>query len=299
MFRKGIRLQDDKVCFSVGGNGERNAMISSTTFSYRNRSPHDKWYIIPESRFLKVAKMLDISNLMIKINTRTHLLSPNTVYGVHLVFKFCDYSTNVSRNPIHVDLKYKMGSKTLHAYFAKWRDDQWMIIELYRFLNENKEGGVIFKCLLHSLSPYYCKEHDAIYVEGIEFRAINDNATNVLYMHECRFQEVIELQPQLTFLHISCMIKSQILSQDTEYVCYLVFKLSRKCRGLRCPVEIRDLLHENKAPKIVYFRPPKPWNFIHHFTWLPKQRKDGWMELLCIRKQLSSEDLKEQGYLPK
>ncbi|KAD5803004.1 hypothetical protein E3N88_14364 [Mikania micrantha] len=88
--------------------------------------------------------MLDISNLMIKIKTRTHLLSPNTVYGVHLVFKFCEYyPANVSRNPIHVDLKYKMGSKTLHAYFAKWRDDQWMIIELYRFFNENKEDGVV------------------------------------------------------------------------------------------------------------------------------------------------------------
>ncbi|KAL8263412.1 hypothetical protein R6Q59_024761 [Mikania micrantha] len=355
MFRKGILLQDDKVCFSVGCNGERNAMISATTFSYRNRIPHDKWYIIPESRFQKVAKMLDISNLMIKIKTRTHLLSPNTVYGVHLVFKFCDYSTNVSTNPMHVDLKYKMGSKTLHAYFAKWRDDQWMIIELYRFLNENKEDGVVFKFLLHSLSPYYRKEHDVIYVEGIEFRAINDNgghdetaenpkeikqvvksnlnhvnqdlqlpiqseeilgrsenyeeggkmfwlshevngkkhfmlsAKAVLHnnsnlklfkpLADSRFQEVIELQPQLTFLRISCMIKSQMLSQDTEYVCYLVFKLSRKCRGLRCPVEIRDLLHENKAPKIVYFRSPRPWNVIHHITWLPKQRKDGWMEV--------------------
>ncbi|KAD5802990.1 hypothetical protein E3N88_14350 [Mikania micrantha] len=340
MFRKGILLQDDKVCFSVGCNGERNAMISATTFSYRNRIPHDKWYIIPESRFQKVAKMLDISNLMIKIKTRTHLLSPNTVYGVHLVFKFCDYSTNVSTNPMHVDLKYKMGSKTLHAYFAKWRDDQWMIIELYRFLNENKEDGVVFKFLLHSLSPYYRKEHDGghdetaenpkeikqvvksnlnhvnqdlqlpiqseeilgrseNYEEGgkmfwlshevngkkhfmLSAKAVLHNNSNLKLfkpLADSRFQEVIELQPQLTFLRISCMIKSQMLSQDTEYVCYLVFKLSRKCRGLRCPVEIRDLLHENKAPKIVYFRSPRPWNVIHHITWLPKQRKDGWMEV--------------------
>ncbi|KAI3683956.1 hypothetical protein L1987_84473 [Smallanthus sonchifolius] len=48
VFSKGILLQDDKVWFSLGSNGERNEMISATTFSYRQ---HDEWCILAESRF--------------------------------------------------------------------------------------------------------------------------------------------------------------------------------------------------------------------------------------------------------
>ncbi|KAM0012665.1 putative protein kinase RLK-Pelle-DLSV family [Helianthus debilis subsp. tardiflorus] len=347
LFSEGILLQDGKVWFWLGSNGERNEMISARRFSYRNRSLH-KWSVVSESRFKKVAEILDISNLMIKIKTRTHFLSPDTVYGVHLVFKFCDFK-GVSKNPMYVDLKYRKGRKTLHAYFAKWRDDEWMMIELYRFLNQKED--VVFTFQLESLSPYYCREHDAIYVEGIEFQAIEkvghngteksreiqqvmksnsnvnldlrfstkneeileksknyDEVEKLFSLSEVdgkkhlmllakaslynisetklfnskpsadsRFQEVIELLPQLIF-HISCTIKSQMLSRDTEYVCYLVFKLSNKCNGLHCPVEVRDLLQKSKVAEIVYFRSPSAWN-VHDFTRVPKQRKDGWMEV--------------------
>ncbi|KAF5767985.1 putative protein kinase RLK-Pelle-LRR-I-1 family [Helianthus annuus] len=126
LFSEGILLQDGKVWFWLGSNGERNEMISARKFSYRNRSLH-KWSVVSESRFKKVAEILDISNLMIKIKTRTHFLSPATVYGVHLVFKFCDFK-GVSKNPMYVDLKYRKGRKTLHAYFAKWRDNEWMML---------------------------------------------------------------------------------------------------------------------------------------------------------------------------
>nr|GFC69643.1 protein kinase-like domain, phloem protein 2-like protein [Tanacetum cinerariifolium] len=60
--------------------------------------------------------------------------------------------------------------ESLHAYFATWRDKDWMMIELYQFLNENKD--VDFEFLLESFSSHYCGE-SAVYVEGIEFRAID------------------------------------------------------------------------------------------------------------------------------
>lgn len=86
------------------------------------------------------------------------------------------------------------------------------------------------------------------------------------------------LSPQQVFL-IDCTIESQMLSQDTKYICYLVFKLSEKCHELHCPVKIRDLLHqENKEAGVVYFISPSPWN-LHENTRVPKQRKDGWMEV--------------------
>ncbi|MFS8026601.1 putative phloem protein [Helianthus anomalus] len=49
--------------------------------------------------------------------------------------------------------------------------------------------------------------------------------------------EVIEFLSHHIF-RIKCKIESQILSPDTDYRCYLIFKLSEKCRGLHCPVKI-------------------------------------------------------------
>lgn len=121
--------------------------------------------------------MLDISNLKIKIKTRTQLLSPDVIYGVYVVFKFCD-PRKVSSKPLYVNLKYKNGRKTSHAYFAKWRDNDWMMIELCRFLNDKKD--IDFKFLLESLSRYHCQD-STIYVEGIEFRPIENASLKLLF----------------------------------------------------------------------------------------------------------------------
>ena len=120
-------------------------------------------------RFGTVVEMLDISNLNIEIKTRAQFLSLDVVYGVYLVFKFCD-SRNFSSKPMYVNLKYRKGHESLHAYFATWRDEQWMMIELHRFSNQNED--VVFEFLLESFSSYYCGDA-AVYVEGIEFRAID------------------------------------------------------------------------------------------------------------------------------
>ncbi|PWA74801.1 protein kinase-like domain, Phloem protein 2-like protein [Artemisia annua] len=168
IFSKGILLQHDKVLLSFVGNGERNEMVSATMFSYINSCPHE-WKSLPESRFGTVVEMLDISNLNIEIKTRAQFLSPNVVYGVYLVFKFC-YSRNFSSKPVYVNLKYRKGHESLNAYFATWRDE-WMMIELYRFLNQNKD--VVIEFLIESFSSYYCGD-TVIYVEGVEFRAIEN-----------------------------------------------------------------------------------------------------------------------------
>ena len=120
-------------------------------------------------RFGTVAEMLDISDLNIEIKTRAQFLSPNVVYGVYLVFKFCD-SRNFSSKPVYVNLKYRKGHKSRQAYFATQRDEHWMMIELHRFSNQNKE--VIFEFLVESFSSYYCGDA-GVYVEGVEFRAID------------------------------------------------------------------------------------------------------------------------------
>ncbi|KAJ9559430.1 hypothetical protein OSB04_014044 [Centaurea solstitialis] len=360
----GIAQLEARYCwswFSLNSNGERNEMISSREFSYQNRRSH-KWRSTPKSRFPAVAKMLDISNLRIQVQIKTQFLSPNAVYGVHLVFKFCD-SRKVSNKPMYVNLEYEIGNESLHAYFATSRDDTWMTIELCRFLNHKED--VDFEVLLESFSRYYCGS-GAIYVEGIEFQAINNvkheeyenlkevqsvlssnpstdstvqqlpkdsqemprssegyvpddgkeephhipvedvekfwlsnvdgkkclmlSAEVALYKSsndkffnrktspQSRFEEVFEVLKQQVIV-IKCKIESQMLSPDTDYACFLVFKLSEKCRGLHCPVKVRDLLHrKNKEIGITYFRFPSAWN-LHDIDSVPRMREDGWMEV--------------------
>ncbi|GKE27284.1 kinase-like domain, phloem protein 2-like protein, partial [Tanacetum coccineum] len=169
IFSKGILLQQDKVLLSFNGDRERNEMVSATMFSYIGSCPHES-KSLPESRFGIAVEILDISNLNIEIKTRAKFLSPNVVYGVYLVFKFCD-SRNFSSKPVYINLKYKKGTESLNAYFATWRDKEWMMIELYRFLNQNED--VVIEFILESFSSYYCGD-SVIYVEGIEFQAIEN-----------------------------------------------------------------------------------------------------------------------------
>ncbi|XP_021994451.2 uncharacterized protein LOC110891100 [Helianthus annuus] len=173
MFSKGILLQQGKVFFSLSSNGERNEMVSATMFSYENNISH-KRKTIQNSRFQRVVKMMDTSNLKIHIKIITQLLTPNVNYGAHLVFKFCE-PRKLSSKLMYVNLKYQMGSETRHAYFATCGDDEWMMIELCRFIPHKKNIG--FEVLLESMSRYYCGG-GGIYVEGIHFRAINDTTLN-------------------------------------------------------------------------------------------------------------------------
>ncbi|KAJ0503371.1 putative phloem protein [Helianthus annuus] len=71
-----------------------------------------------------------------------------------------------------------------------------------------------------------------------------------------------------------------MLSANSQNACYLVFKLSEKCCGLHGPVIVRDLFNwGSKETGILYFRHPNPWN-VRDTDWVPRQRKDGWMEVI-------------------
>ncbi|KAI3737972.1 hypothetical protein L2E82_27990 [Cichorium intybus] len=112
---------------------------------------------------------------------------------------------------------------------------------------------------------------------------------------QSRFPEVIELLSQQVF-RISCKIKSQMLSPDTDYVCYLVFKLSENCQGLHGPVKVQDLLRlSDEEVEILYFRSPSPWN-LHDIDQAPKKRADGWMEVKVWKLNLNHQ-LKDDHFL--
>nr|XP_043634488.1 uncharacterized protein LOC122605592 [Erigeron canadensis] len=296
LLSKGILIADGKVWFSLGINGERNEVVSASQFSYKKHRMRS----IPESRFHKIAEISDISNLNIQIKIRTQFLSMGVHYGIHLIFRFCGVKKSVAKQ-MYVNLAYKMGKETLNAYFATWGEDEWMRIELYRFLNDKEKTDVVFQ--LERFSRSYCGNR-GIYVEGLEFRAIdnekhdenkekyhmlsameaicNFSDTKLCILKpstESRFRKVIELLSTQEF-RIKCKIESERLLPNTEYICYLVFKLSEKCSGLHCPVKVRDQQQaEIKQTRIVYFRTPHSWNVTGDDNQGPKEREDGWMEV--------------------
>ncbi|XP_071729547.1 F-box protein At2g02240-like [Rutidosis leptorrhynchoides] len=89
--------------------------------------------------------------------------------------------------------------------------------------------------------------------------------------------EGMELLRQSAYC-INWMISSQKVSPDKDNVCYLVFKLSENCRGLHCPVIVRNR-YRWKSKETIYFRYPDPWN-VHETDRVPKERNDGWMEVI-------------------
>lgn len=123
-------------------------------------------------RFPEVVKMLDSSKLEIHINIRTQFLSPCVNYKVYLIFRFCGSKKSQAKQR-YVNLKYKMGDESLRAYFATWREDGWMMVELFQFLSHQKDTD--FEVLLEGFSRCYCGRH-SVYIGGIQFQAI-DNAS--------------------------------------------------------------------------------------------------------------------------
>ncbi|GKA03622.1 kinase-like domain, phloem protein 2-like protein [Tanacetum coccineum] len=234
------RPEAREVVIQLKETGKDNAMISATMFSYGNRTSH-KWRYIQRSRFHKVAKMMDMTTLEIQIKIKTEILSRDIVYGVHLVFKFSDPGKMKKE-----EIKILNGNQQVPK--PDVNEDQMQ-------QRPNDLGETIYV-----QSEVNGKKHLMISATKVLF-----NSHKMKFFHrkpsaESRFQNVMELLPQQVF-RIKYKIESEMLSPFTEYVCYLVFKLSEKCRELHCPVKVRDLLHRrNKETKNLYFRTSAPFN---------------------------------------
>ncbi|GKB86529.1 protein kinase, ATP binding site-containing protein [Tanacetum coccineum] len=226
-------------------------------------------------------------------------LSPNVVYGVYLVFQFCD-SRNCSTKPI-----FSMYCCGDGAFFLEGIEFQAIGRVKHEESKKLKEVQQVFKSNFNvdQVQPLPTKfeeifkihnNHDELFwlseVNGKKFLVLSAKAALYKFSNVDLFtsipsaesskiyKDVYEFLPQQAFF-LKCTIRSQMLSPDTEYVCYLVFKLSETCQGLHYPVKVRDVLHqENNEAEFVYFITPSPLN-IHGFTRIPKQRDDGWMEI--------------------
>lgn len=99
--------------------------------------------------------------------------------------------------------------------------------------------------------------------------------------YRCRFDDVVETLSYHEF-RIKCDIETRMLSSNTSYACFLVFQLSEKCHGLKCPLKARDLLplqYRKKRTNIISFTTPNTVN-LNNIKWIPRRREDGWMEVI-------------------
>ncbi|KAD4384997.1 hypothetical protein E3N88_25165 [Mikania micrantha] len=133
---------------------------------------------------------------------------------------------------------------------------------------------------IFSLSKVNGKKCHMLRAKAVICNSSNVKCYNIKPQAQSRFEDVVEILLYHEF-RIKCDIETQLLSSDTSYACFLVFKLSEKCHGLKCPVKARDLLpaYAKQRTKIISFRTPSEVN-LNKIKWIPEQREDGWMEVI-------------------
>ncbi|KAD4384977.1 hypothetical protein E3N88_25145 [Mikania micrantha] len=133
---------------------------------------------------------------------------------------------------------------------------------------------------IFSLSKVNGKKCHMLRAKAVICDSSNVTCYNIKPQAQSRFEDVVEILLYHEF-RIKCDVETQLLSSDTSYACFLVFKLSEKCHGLKCPVKARDLLpaYANQRTKIICFRTPSEAN-LNKIKWIPEQREDGWMEVI-------------------
>ncbi|GJY43404.1 kinase-like domain, phloem protein 2-like protein [Tanacetum coccineum] len=123
---QGILLQNKKVWFSVGANGERVERRSAAELHFY--SPSGRLYWISESQ------------------------------------------DRESSNEC-MELTYKIGNKYFHSHYTEDTADGWSMIPLYQF--PNPKDGVDIDIIVEGFLGSHFKKQ-AIYLEGVEFRAISN-----------------------------------------------------------------------------------------------------------------------------
>ncbi|CAH1451794.1 unnamed protein product [Lactuca virosa] len=311
LLSSGILIPNEKLWFSISMDGVKNVVISATKFSYKNV----KWRSIRKSRFAKVAKIPDLSNLNIRINIKTQFLTPGVMYRAYLVFKFCDRRKSGKLEAIglqlnciefqaihHVDtnsneeLNYERNIGPLKPMSNMDLVEQMTIDYCQEIINRSENNirssskeelhNLLFKGILidkgekiFSLSKENRKKCHMLPAKAVIYDHSDVKSYKIKLEAQFRFGEYVEIL-SCHELHIKCDIETQMLSSDTAYACFLVFKLSENCGGLKCPVKARDLLpYKKERTKIISFRSPNIVD-LDKIKWIPKQREDGWMEVI-------------------
>ncbi|XP_023765679.1 uncharacterized protein LOC111914158 isoform X4 [Lactuca sativa] len=151
--------------FSIDGNGKNQEMISAMKFMNPDPSKF-KAISYLESRFGKVAKILNVSKVDMQVEVKTNFLSSNVIYAAYLV---CKQVSHLFESPKLAGLKYKLNNqkKSYISYIRDYMENGWVMIELFR--TNCKRRDVEIKIFLEQIYVDSYSRKDEVVVEGILF----------------------------------------------------------------------------------------------------------------------------------
>ncbi|KAG7563312.1 Phloem protein 2-like [Arabidopsis suecica] len=182
-----VLIEDGKKSFWLEkASGKRCIMLSSKELwiTWGSSPEYWQWISLPESRFVKVAELLDVCWFEIRGKTSTRLLSPGTCYSAYIVFKTKDGCPGLGHLPVEVELglvgqesskrfiyfvgprNRRRGRETGDVTKPEQREDGWMEAELGEFFNEERCDEIEFS-VIEIKSPSW---KSGLIIQGIEFR---------------------------------------------------------------------------------------------------------------------------------
>ncbi|KAJ4888444.1 putative F-box protein PP2-B2 [Raphanus sativus] len=181
-----LLIEDGKKSFWLEkASGKRCIMLSSkeVTITWGTTPHYWQWISIPESRFEKIAELLNVCWFEIRGTMRTRYLSPRTRYSVYIVFKTKNGCPNLGDVPIDTIVGL-VGQETSQKviYFVgprargrgrrrdvarpEVREDGWMEAELGEFYNESCCDDIAVT-LIKTDNPNWKR---GLIIQGFEFR---------------------------------------------------------------------------------------------------------------------------------
>ncbi|VYS51809.1 unnamed protein product [Arabidopsis thaliana] len=182
-----VLIEDGKKSFWLEkASGKRCIMLSSKELwiTWGSSPEYWQWISIPESRFNKIAELLDVCWFEIRGKTSARVLSPGTRYSAYIVFKTKDRCPGLGHLPVEVGLGlvgqesskrfiYFIGPRdrrgrreTRDVTKPDQREDGWMEAELGEFFNEERCDEIEFS-VIEIKSPSW---KSGLIIQGIEFR---------------------------------------------------------------------------------------------------------------------------------
>ncbi|XP_056844131.1 F-box protein At2g02240 isoform X2 [Raphanus sativus] len=163
--------------------GKRCIMLSPTevTIIWGTSPQYWRWISIPESRFEKIAELIDVCWFEIRGGMHTRYLSPGTRYSVYIVFKTKNGCPGLGYSPVDAEVGLVgQGSSQKLIYFVgphgrggrrdvtkpEAREDGWMEVELGQFYSDSCCDDISLS-VVKSDTPDW---KSGLIIQGFEFR---------------------------------------------------------------------------------------------------------------------------------
>ncbi|KAJ0238007.1 putative F-box protein PP2-B6 [Hirschfeldia incana] len=181
-----VLIEDGKKSFWLDkASGKRCIMLSpkEVSITWGSSPEHWQWISIPESRFEKVAELIDVCWFEILGGMHTRYLSPRTRYSVYIVFKTKNGCPGLGDLPVDAEVGL-VGQESYQKliYFVgprgsgrrrdvtrpEVREDGWMEAELGQFYNDSCRDDISLSVVKTDTPDW----KSGLIIQGFEFRPV-------------------------------------------------------------------------------------------------------------------------------